>query len=167
MSFKLEQLVIELKQSVETLKQTVETQQLRIDHLSSVADLTFPIVSDIYKSHLIKGTSRLIFWSLSHRVGHYVSPETITLLDALVEVLISRGQGRGDAELKAIALNEAGLHTPAEIQILSDARSLRNVRFTPRHLYLRTPNNTIGSLDSNTLARLRNEVSPGFELFTI
>ena len=37
MSFKLEQLVIELKQSVETLIQTVEMQQLRIDHLSSVA----------------------------------------------------------------------------------------------------------------------------------
>ena len=73
------------------------------------------------------------------------------LLDALVEVLISRGQGQGDAELKAIALNE--VHTPAKIQILSDARSLRNVRFTPKHLYLQTPNNTIGSLDSNTLAR--------------
>ena len=54
-------LLLSHKNAVETLKQTVEMQQIRINQLSSVANLTFHIISDIYKSHLIKGTSCLIF----------------------------------------------------------------------------------------------------------
>jgi len=168
MSFK--QLVIEfrlLKETVTTQQGTIEAQQIEIKRLSSLNDLSFPLISDIYKSHLFKAAACLIFWSLHHRVGHYVPPEIITLLDALVEVLMSKRQNRGDVELKEIELSKLGPRMENEMQILSDARSLRSGRFTLWHLYSQTPNNMIGGLDADTLACLCNEVSPDLGSFTV
>ena len=61
MSESFEQLLVEFG----TLKATV-------DQHSAWIDLSFPIISDIYKS-------RLIFWSLCHRFGHDVESRAMLL----------------------------------------------------------------------------------------
>jgi hypothetical protein len=85
-SFSLEQ----LSTVVRDLSTTVNEQGITIARLQTQNGLSFPVISQIYKSHLVKAASCLIFWSLRHRFRHYVAPETITLLDALVEVLMDR-----------------------------------------------------------------------------
>lgn len=176
-SISFEQLLLEfqsLKQSIEcqqgtidALQATVIAQQATILRLSLSNDLTLPIVAAIFKSHIVKATACLIFWSLRHCLNSYVPPETVTLLDALVEVMVDLRKPRSDAEQHAIFLIRPGPHLQDDMEILEDARSLRSGGYTPMHLKGRTPGNTIGDLDKKTLARLLNEVSLDLGSFTI
>ena len=80
-----------MKMRVDAHKITIDTQQITIDQLFISNDLSFSLISDIYKFHLFKATAHLIFWSLNHHLGHYVPPETVILLDALIEMLMKKG----------------------------------------------------------------------------
>ncbi|KIM75063.1 hypothetical protein PILCRDRAFT_92272 [Piloderma croceum F 1598] len=155
-SFSLEQ----LSTAVRGLSATVNKQGITITQLQAQNGLSFPVVSQIYKSHLVKVASCLIFWSLRHCFRHYVTPETITLLDALVEVLIDRWRySRGDAERRAMLLSMPGPHCGEEIVMLKEARALRSGGCTPPHLYGQTPHNTIDGMNSSTLDWLLQEYS--------
>jgi hypothetical protein len=158
----------QLSTAIGDLSTTVNAQGITIARLQAQNRLSFLIISQIYKSHLVKAASRLIFWSLHHCFGHYVAPETITLLDALVEVLMDRWScSRSNAEERAMLLSMPGPRRGEEIVMLEEARALRSRGYIPLHLYGQTPHNTINGMNGNALDRLLSEVSLNFNSFTV
>jgi hypothetical protein len=163
-SLSLEQLSAELH-ALRTQNSNLETRVIVLENQNS---LLFPIVSKLYKSHLVKASSRLIYWSLWPRYNSYVSPEKVTLLDTLVSVLMSSKWGYEcqEAENKAMELSEQGCHCDKDREILG-AASLYQGAYTPGHLHGRSPKNTIGNPSRYTINRLSAEVSPDLDYYFV
>ena len=144
----------QLSTAIRDLSATVEAQGITIAQLQAQNRLSFPVILQIYKSHLVKVASHLIFWSLCHHFGHYVTPKTITLLDALVEVLMDRwSYSRSNAEERAVLLSMPGPCHGEEMVMLEEAKALRSRGYTPPHLYQWTPHNMIDGMNGRPAAQ--------------
>jgi hypothetical protein len=159
---------IALSNDFKTLSTNFET---RIGALEAQRDLSFSLISQIYKSHLAKAASRLIFWSLHNRLGYYVSPEQITMLDALVEVLMNDKyrHSRRAAEEWAMLLFLPGPRQGIEFEIVESVRepTRKAGKYTPYHFYNRTTHNTIGEVSSSVLAQLSQDVSHSLHILCL